>query len=232
MSDFTQLASHQLLTPLTISQWYLQLLQNKADSLKLSELNPYLKAIHEANVRMHEIVSLLLGVSTIENENFRPRLKPVDAGQMIEKQIGLVRERFKTVRCEILLKNLLQNHDKVFTDEHIFSRIIAIILSNGIKYNRSKVRKIMVRIKREKGFGYILTFKDNGIGIKRTEHSRIFDKFYRSQEAVLLEPDGNGLGLYFVRLALSKLRCTIKLESRKGKGAVFTIIVPSQTLQK
>ena len=67
---------------------------------------------------------------------------------------------------------------------------------------------------------------DTGCGIPKEAQSKIFTKMYRAENVKISEPDGSGLGLYMVRLALKDLKGQIDFESSEGKGTKFTITLP------
>jgi two-component system phosphate regulon sensor histidine kinase PhoR len=67
---------------------------------------------------------------------------------------------------------------------------------------------------------------DQGVGIARREHRRIFDKFYRSNELLSSDVEGSGLGLAIVRHVIQAHGGRVELESELGKGSTFTLVLP------
>ena len=74
----------------------------------------------------------------------------------------------------------------------------------------------------------IISIEDNGLGILKEQHEKIFDMFYRGSE----KSQGNGLGLYLVKKAVQKLHGKINIESEEGKYACFTISLPKVIVPK
>jgi signal transduction histidine kinase len=77
-----------------------------------------------------------------------------------------------------------------------------------------------------------ISVRDNGAGIERAEHQRIFQKFYRVDDRLARERDGSGLGLAIVDHIVRAHGGQVGLESAPGRGSTFSIILPTQVLQK
>ena len=102
--------------------------------------------------------------------------------------------------------------------------ILANLLSNALQYNRPQ-GKVTVRLKKAGKFCVILV-EDTGIGISKEEKTRIFERFFRTNDARAIFTDGTGLGLSIVKNAVDSLAGQIDVESELGKGTVFTIKLP------
>ncbi len=117
----------------------------------------------------------------------------------------------------------ITNEDSVYCDKSRLNIILNNLISNAIRYQNSQVENPFVGIKvdvSDTETGIIVN--DNGIGIKKELHDKIFDMFYRVSE----ESVGSGLGLYLVKEAVSKLNGSIKVHSDPGIGSTFIINIP------
>jgi signal transduction histidine kinase len=71
-----------------------------------------------------------------------------------------------------------------------------------------------------------ISVKDDGVGIEKTEHQRIFQKFYRIDDRLAREREGSGLGLAIVNHVMRAHRGWVEVQSAPGKGSTFTLVVP------
>jgi two-component system phosphate regulon sensor histidine kinase PhoR len=98
------------------------------------------------------------------------------------------------------------------------------LLSNAVKYGGTPA-VVVLRARAIPG-AVALEVTDNGLGIARTEHRRIFDKFYRVDDRLSREREGSGLGLAIVKHVVRAHRGRIQLQSVEGKGSTFRMVVP------
>jgi two-component system sensor histidine kinase SenX3 len=84
---------------------------------------------------------------------------------------------------------------------------------------------IQVELRRNGDFAEVHV-TDHGIGISREERKRVFEKFFRSDKAIVASPDGSGLGLSFVKTLVADWGGNIWFESEEGKGATFSVSIP------
>ena len=104
------------------------------------------------------------------------------------------------------------------------SQMIGNLIENAVKYSEERVN---IMIKANKNPDSIdLRVEDNGNGISETDISKIFNKFYRSEDAMRSGAPGVGLGLAYVRLLAEAHGGSVSVESEPGKGSCFTIKIP------
>jgi PAS domain S-box-containing protein len=116
-----------------------------------------------------------------------------------------------------------------YSDPWRISEIFRNLVSNAIKYRQIHGPTPEIRIEVNKGSHQTeIIFADNGIGIDKTNLSKIFEMFYRATE----QSDGSGIGLYIVKNAVEKLGGTISVHSETGVGTTFTIILPNRSAEK
>ncbi len=117
----------------------------------------------------------------------------------------------------------IQGESMVFTDQTRLNTIIKNLVSNAAKYRNTNASDCIIRfgLKHfDNSFSFTIT--DNGIGIPKDEHEKVFQMFYR----VASDRVGTGLGLFIVQELTNKLKGEIKLESAVGKGTSFEISIP------
>lgn len=110
------------------------------------------------------------------------------------------------------------------TTSHLYlQELLQNLITNAIKY--TKEGSVVLRVKRNRKS---ITFevKDTGIGISKSDQSRIFDKFYRSEDYRTRETGGTGLGLYVTAKLARKLGTSISVKSRLNHGSAFSFTMP------
>ncbi len=137
---------------------------------------------------------------------------------------------------EIKNKNLniskIYKHDlpKVNVDPKLIRIVLQNLLTNAIKYTGPE-GKISLAIEITK-HEILITVSDSGCGIRPEDQSKIFDKFYRTEFARQIDPNGNGLGLYIVKAIVEQAQGKIWLKSKVDKGTTFYIMLPVDGMKK
>jgi len=222
-SEFVSLASHQLRTPLSIISLYGELVLSGADGALNRKQKQYLQEIQIANKRMSDLITALLNVSRIDMGTLAVESKPTN---LISVATSVIQE----IQPEILRKNhrFVKTYDEklpiVFTDPRLTRNVLQNLLSNAVKYT-PKHGSLALNIKRRKN-DVMITVQDSGIGIPKNQHSKVFTKLFRADNAQEKEADGTGLGLYIVKSFVDQLGGTVSFKSRENKGAAFFVTLP------
>lgn len=125
----------------------------------------------------------------------------------------------KKVRIEVQIDPTLE----ISTDPNRLKVIINNLVSNAYKYHQfDQPDPFIIISSLKKGNHVLIIVKDNGTGISKEHHARIFDMFYRASES----SEGSGLGLYIVKETLDKLEGSISVQSTAGEGAEFIVTLP------
>ena len=116
------------------------------------------------------------------------------------------------------------DNDLVYIDEMHFTNVIFNLLDNAIKYSKPEVPlTLKVTLLNEGADKVQVTIEDNGIGIKKENIKRIFERFYRVPTGNVHNVKGFGLGLAYVKKIITDLKGTIRAESELGLGTKFII---------
>lgn len=224
-SEFVSLASHQLRTPLGIIRWYEEALQKEPYIQKSPVvIRRYLQEIYKNSARVLNLVRDLLSVSRIEQGQIKNTpvrtdvqvvlLDVVHQMRIIAKKKGItLTVRVRPKKFAILYIDALRLHEVI---ENLIVNAIAYTLTGG------KVDVAMHKTKTH----LILHIKDTGIGISPTDKKKLFTKFFRSELAAQLHPEGTGLGLYVVKSYVEEWGGTLKIKSSCEMGSIFTIQLP------
>lgn len=232
-TEFVSLASHQLRTPLSTINWYTELLLS-GDAGKLNpEQTEFLEDIITSSKRMSSLVGTLLNVSRIELGTFAINPEKTDLCEIVKDEVEDLKVQFEDKKIEFeMLLNL--NPAIVFVDPKLMSIVVQNLLTNAIKYNPSGGKVTLSVDKKESTEEVVLTVTDTGYGIPKENQDKIFTKMYRADNAVAIDAEGNGIGLYMVKSILETSGCTISFESPiKGKdnGSAFYVNIPKEGMK-
>ena len=161
--------------------------------------------------------------NTVEKDYIvsKTNLKEILNGAILKNKTTLLNEK-----VSIELSNL--KDEEVYTDNKWAIFIINQIIQNAIKYSKKKDKEIEI-FSQEKNDKVILYIKDNGIGIKKGEITRVFEKGFTGENGRIIGQKSTGIGLYLCKKLCDKLGLGIELNSEKGIGTEVRIIFPKNS---
>jgi two-component system, OmpR family, phosphate regulon sensor histidine kinase PhoR len=217
--DFVANASHELKTPLTSIQGYIEYIKSK--QVNQSELEESYQIIDNNLNRLNRLISDLLELSKIESSEVFVKEKlniHSITKQVIEDLKNRVSEKKHKVNQIIEVSELNSNKELI---EHILVNL----LENAIKYCPDS-SDIKVQWGAKNGITY-LSVKDNGPGIESYHQGRIFERFFRVRDERNQKIKGTGLGLSIVRNCMQKLGGQVDVKSAPGLGSEFICYFPN-----
>lgn len=221
-TEFVSIASHQLRTPLSAMRWSLNLL-NDGRVQKPEDLATYLTLVKENNERMIKLVNDLLDVSRIEMGRIPFAPRQTNLYILVEKIVKNTEPFARANNVEISMEapSTLPN---VNTDTEKIAMVIQNLVDNAIKYinRKGEVKIIMENDAKE----VKVAIKDNGVGIPAAQQKHIFQKFFRSDNAMKHQTVGTGLGLFIAKSIVEESKGKIWFESEEGKGTTFFFTLP------
>lgn len=221
-TNFISTASHQLRTPLTTVRWFTEMLQN-GDAGKLSEpQQQYVVQINEGVNRMINLVNFLLRTARVETSRVSIAPKPIDIRKVIESCVERLKSRLLNKKQTV---HIAGDEVPLITLDEDYAREVFINLLMNAQLYGAPEDNIYVQLEKV-GEQVEVHITDHGIGISEEEHKRVFDKFFRSEKAIVASPDGSGLGLSLVRMLVTDWGGKIWFESEEGKGTTFSVSIP------
>ena len=228
-SDFVSTVSHQLRTPLSAMKWFTEILLNGDAGLLKHEQTDIINEIQASNQHMINFVNQMLGVSRIENDTLATNPKSINLNDSIEEIINEIMPIINEKKQDFKFNGLKNKSLKIQINKDLLRNIIHNILINASKYTANN-GKINLDIKRKNKKYLLFEIKDNGIGIPKNEHRKLFKKFSRGSNAISYEASGTGLGLYITKSILDMIGGKIWFESKEKKGTIFFFTLPIDSL--
>jgi signal transduction histidine kinase len=209
--------SHELRTPLTVICGYLQSLLRRGDNLSTYQQQALETASAETE-RTIQMLQDLLDLARADSGNLHFRQNPVFLNTLIA-EVAAMSEKVS----DRSVKLLPINQDVVaLADQDRLQQVLINLVDNAIKYSAGAVE-----IKLEStGDQAIIYVCDRGIGISLPHQNRIFERFYRTDDASTRSRDGTGLGLAIAKSLIEGMKGKISLRSKPNEGSVFIITLP------
>jgi len=214
-TDFIANVSHELKTPLAVMQNYGILLKQPGLSEELRI--EYADAIVSASRRLADLITNILKLNKLENQQIFPAAEEYD----LSEQICQCLLNFESVweKKNIQIETEIDDEVRISSDKELLSLVWNNLFSNAFKFTQSD-GVVTVRLKDHKDH-VLVQVADAGCGISREVGARIFDKFYQGDTSHATQ--GNGLGLALVKRIIDITGSDISVESEVGKGSVFTV---------
>ena len=218
---FVQDASHEMRTPLAVIKGKLELLANSwGDTIDdhfehISKMMSEVRGLEKLNSDLlllsKEDLDLAANITKFKLNDFITDISDfyIDLAELKEKKFNVINPE-----GEIFVQ---WDYDKI-------KRAVVILIENAFKYtgNNGEITLIIEDMNK-----YIkIIVKDNGIGIKEEEQTRIFDRFYRSESVRGQNVSGTGIGLSLLKSISKKIGIKLKVNSKYGVGSEFSLIVP------
>lgn len=222
-SEFIKIAAHQLRTPLSAVKWAIKMvLDEDAGGLNQEQKNILSKG-YISNERVITLINDMLNVSRIEEGNFGYKFESCNIMVVVDLLLENLKPLLKQKDID-LSTNI--SHQVIVADidqEKIYMALES-LLTNAIKYSPPKSSVALELQKGEK----LLTIrvKDKGMGIPAADQGKLFTKFFRAPNAVKVETDGSGLGLFIVKNIIEKHGGDVSFKSEEGKGTEFVCTIP------
>ncbi len=221
--EFVANVSHELKTPITSIQGYVETLLDGALDDAANAYN-FLEIISKHATRLGQIVDDLLELSRIEelNEGEAQHLKLTPLKPLVDATINEFRPAAESM--SITIATHIEDDVELELNAKLFSHALGNLLDNAIKYS-DQGGTVTFRTKVD-ATHIILEITDTGQGISNEHLSRIFERFYRVDKGRSRDIGGTGLGLSIVKHIARIHNASLKVESKVGEGSTFRFIFP------
>jgi signal transduction histidine kinase len=223
-NEFLSMATHQLNTPLVVVDGYLSMMSDGTIKDPKDQHDLLEKMLHRVRMMKH-LVSDFLNVSRIEAGTFVVEPTPVDLNKMVMDQVNELGPEAQ--EKEVLLQFIAPKHPLplVEVDEQKISQAVMNLIDNAIYYTPKGTVNVYLDIDNK---DIVFKVVDSGIGVPESQKSKLFQKFARADNARKARPNGNGVGLYLVKLVVEAHGGSIIFESTEGKGSTFGFRIPAK----
>jgi signal transduction histidine kinase len=224
-SEFVTVASHQLRGPVTDITWALEALTG-AQELNETDKSIVDNAVAAAHGLLQRIEDLL-SIAKMEDGDFGYAFEETDVAGFIEKVLGDVLPAAKKVGVKIFFDKPQEEIPHAILDPKRLSLVLVNLLENAIRYNVQN-GEVVVKLDKITDKPFVaISVKDSGIGIPPEDLPKLFGKFYRAENAMKLQTEGSGLGLYIAKGIVLAHGGEIWAESELNRGTTITFTIPT-----
>lgn len=220
-STFISIISHELKTPVSLIKGYAGTLRREDAHWDEETLRQSLAIIEEESDRLNELIDNLLDASRLQAGKFEIKKEEIRLDHLAERVVE--KFRLQTDQHSLVTK-FPPDFPPVQADYERMEQVFNNLISNALKYS-PQGGTILVQGWEEGDWVYVAV-SDEGIGIPKHEQERVFDPFYRAEDAMTSKTKGTGLGLYLVQAIIEAHGGKIWVESEEGHGATFILALP------
>ncbi len=224
-SEFVSITSHQLRTPLTAIRLFSDMMANGEVGKLTKKQKEYLNNIRQSTERMIKLVNDLLNISRIESGRLMINPQPIDLFKLINNIITETLPLSNNKKIKIIFKKSTKKWPKINLDQNLIRQVIHNLIVNAIRYSDNG-SKVEVSVQKYSSKYFLIKVKDQGIGIPKEAQDRIFEKFFRADNAIKQATEGSGLGLYVSKMIIEASGGKIWFKSQKNKGTTFFVLLP------
>ncbi len=220
--QFIDAATHELRTPLSNIKAYAETLAT-CQEIEVEEQKEFCNIINSEVTRLARFVDDLLSISSMESGSIGIERKRTIASRLFEEVLAKVQPLMKQKEVEFDVQLPAKMADLQLDKDKIVA-VLVNLLGNAAKYTPAKGR-VSLRVKVDEELLQI-AIVDTGVGISEEELPKVFEKFFRSENPLVQEEVGTGLGLSLAREVIRMHGGEITVESQIGQGSTFTATVP------
>ena len=227
-SDFLSSMSHEIRTPLNAIIGLSEDIESYKDSVPLVVAEDIID-IKNASFTLQDIVGNILDINKIESEKMEITDITYNLRELIDNITKLAKTRLGDKNIEFNASVALDVPETLIGDKAHIRQIISNLLTNAIKYTSEGHINLNVKcINQKNKCLLIISVEDTGIGIKKENITKLFQKFERLDVERNTTIEGTGLGLAITKKLVDLMHGTINVESSYGKGSIFVVQIPQK----
>ncbi len=224
-NDFINNMTHEFKTPISTISLAAQMLKDPAVGKSPQMFQHISGVINDETKRLRFQVEKVLQMSMFERQKATLKMKEIDANDLISGVINTFTLKVEKYNGKIDA-NLNAEDPNIFVDEMHITNVIFNLMDNAVKYKKPEQDLLLTVTTWNEPGKLCISISDNGIGIKKENLKKVFDKFYRVHTGNLHDVKGFGLGLAYVKKIIQDHKGTIRIESELGVGSKFIIVLP------
>lgn len=229
-SGFIATASHQMRTPLSGIRWALDMLLKGDEGPLTPPQTSLLRRTFDAASNLLAMLNDLLHMSELEEGKLPYHLKVLNVLPVVRNVCEEMESQAEKRNVKLEIEDTPTSLPPVEIDTKIFSMALQNLIDNAIRYSLPGKH---VTIRADAGpKNVVLSIKDEGIGVSEEDKKFLFSKFFRGRNAIHLQTEGSGLGLYIAKHVVERHNGKISFESQENKGSVVTIYLPIAKTKK
>jgi signal transduction histidine kinase len=222
-SDFISAVSHELRTPLTSIKGYASILMTGKLGDVLPAQKERLEKIDKHSNSLVHLINNLLDIARIESGKVQMEMKDISIKEMLDSIIYIITPQVKEKNISLKINSKIK-FDRIKADQGQMERVFLNLLSNAVKFTPEN-GKVSISIE-EKDNDTQFSIEDTGIGIPPQDIQKVFQEFFRADNALDQKIKGSGLGLSLVKKIIDAHKGKIWFDSALGKGTRFTFTLP------
>jgi signal transduction histidine kinase len=225
-SEFIAMVTHELRAPIAAVEQQLNVILNKMAGEVTAKQEQLLTRAKERTKGLLNLIKDLLDLSKIEAGKMVQYKEPLSLQEVIQRVVDLMKTEAEAKKIDLQF-SAPSKIPLISADRNSMEGIFTNLISNAIKYTPEGGR-VWITLGEEGGF-VKASVSDTGIGIKKEDLPRIFDKFYRVRTTETRQIIGTGLGLSIVKSIVDAHLGSISVESVEDGGATFTVLFPKES---
>ena len=224
-NDFINNMTHEFKTPISTISLAGQMLKDPA-ILKSPKMSAHIsRVINDETKRLRFQVDKVLQMSMFDKQQAVLKVKELDAHELITGVVNTFNLKVEQYNGKITT-HLEAEESMIKVDEMHITNVIFNLMDNAVKYRRSDVDLELTIRTWNDSKRLMIAIEDNGIGMKKEDTKKVFDKFYRVHTGNLHDVKGFGLGLAYVKKIVTDHKGSIRVESELNSGTKFIIALP------
>ncbi len=221
-SDFVSTISHEFKSPLSSIRQLSEMLQSgRVPSEEYRQ--QYYDVLVEQSERLSLLIDNILDFSKIEEGKKKFYFEMIDIDPLLHEIVSVIQDQVRHKNFDIQLE-IEKPLPLIKVDKAAIAQAITNLIDNAIKYS-GEAKNIIVRAFAENHY-LVITVKDFGIGIRKGETDKVFERFYRGGDELTRKVKGSGLGLTLVKQIVEVHHGTVNVESEQGHGSTFSVTLP------
>ncbi|MEN9745834.1 MAG: hypothetical protein RL729_306 [Actinomycetota bacterium] len=226
--------NHELRTPLTSIIGYLELVLDYQPELVDEKLLKPLNAVKRNALRLQTLIENMLQVAKLDASSGAFSNTPVNIYKILEESIHSLKIAMDDANVRVKIAAVPDSENFLIRgDSERLEQVFINLISNAIKFShRGGMVEVVAHHDHSASENIQIDIRDAGVGIPDNEMSRIFGRFYRASTATRSSIPGTGLGLSIVKQIVQEHNGTVTFTSEEGKGSVFTVKLPAQSIQE